>query len=67
MSGPDEDMNITENKSHHQDEVGNDPCATPHKDASQTWWLNRRRVWIIMILFCFFFWVAAIGLMILVS
>lgn len=62
MSGPDEDMNIAEKKSYHQNKVGKGSCSTHHKDVSQTWFFNRRRVWIAMILFCLFFWGAAIGL-----
>lgn len=65
MSGPDED--IEEQKSHHQDKVGNGPCSTHNKEVSQTRLFNRRRVWIAMFLFCLFFWGAAIGLIFWVS
>ncbi len=66
MSGPDEDVNIAEQKSHHQDKVGNGSCSPLRKDVSQIWFFNRRWVWIVMILFCLFFWGAAIGLVLCV-
>ncbi len=67
MPGPVEKGNVAEQKKIAS--MGNDdaPCSTCHNTLERTWWLNRRRVWIAMSLFCLFFWGAVIGLILWMS